>query len=194
MLKLQQLTDAERLDAEKYHNYVYTFLHLHGYSVSDFYDIAAIGYLKGIQKWHRKPELQEYSIITICKWAIRSELANYTRLKANRKTVSLDVDYSAERDRKTNLYNYIGVNPFEELEDTQNRLEQKAEAKQKVQQILSLKLSKKQTEIVSLLLKGYTPTQIEREFNLSRQAFYDVKKKIKQKYFDKWGATVAPAI
>lgn len=194
MFKLQPLTDVERLDAEKYHGYIGAFLRSHGYSASDFYDIAALGYLKGIQKWHRKPELQAYSVVTICKWAMRSELGNYAKLKANRKTVSLDADYSAEQDRKTSLHNYIGVNPFEEIEEAQNRLEQKAEAKQKVQQILSLKLSKKQTEIVSLLLKGYTPTQIEREFNLSRQAFYDVKKKIKQKYFDKWGATVAPAI
>ncbi len=194
MFKLQPLTDAERLDAEKYHNYIYTFLRLHGYSVSDFYDIAAIGYLKGIQKWHRKPELQEYSVVTICKWDIRSELGNYAKLKATRKTVSLDADYSAEQDEKRSLYNYIGVNPFEDLEEAQDQLEREEENKQRVKRILSLKLSKKQTEIVSLLLKGYTPTQIEREFNLSRQAFYDVKKKIKQKYFDKWGATVAPAI
>ena len=58
-MKLTKLTEKERKYAEENHNLIYSFLHRHGYSIEDYYNIAVFGYLKDIPpKGKGKSKLQ----------------------------------------------------------------------------------------------------------------------------------------
>lgn len=41
-MKLTKLTEKERKYAEENHNLIYSFLHRHGYSIEDYYNIAVL--------------------------------------------------------------------------------------------------------------------------------------------------------
>ena len=84
---LQLLSDEERKLAEENHNMIYAFLHTYNYSIDDFYGIAAVGYLKGIQAYNRKNRLKEkYDMFFVCWQYMRAEIGNYFRvLKAKKR-------------------------------------------------------------------------------------------------------------
>lgn len=48
---MEKLDDKQRAFAEQHHRLIYSFLNQNGLDENDFYDIAAIGYLKSIKKY-----------------------------------------------------------------------------------------------------------------------------------------------
>lgn len=118
---LQPLTEKEKRLAEKYHNAVYSFLHRHGYSIEEYYDVAIMGFLKGIQKYNRDESLQQWSILTICEYKMQTAISQeikkrYTKSrKSECGCVSLDAPYFEYKDgREKNLLDML---PTESLED-----------------------------------------------------------------------------
>lgn len=89
--KLTPLTQEEQRFAEENHWVIDWFFRISNYSLSEYYDVAAIGYLKAVKSWHARNELHEYSFSTIAKQAMRSYIGNELK-KADRriKTISLD--------------------------------------------------------------------------------------------------------
>ena len=57
--RLEKLTEEEKKLAEENHNLVYAYLHTYGYSVETYYNIVIFGYLKGIQVYCRRVDLQK---------------------------------------------------------------------------------------------------------------------------------------
>ncbi len=89
--KLTPLTQEEQKFAEENHWVIDWFFRISNYNLSEYYDVAAIGYLKAVKSWHTRSELHEYSFSTIAKQAMRSYIGNELK-KADRriKTISLD--------------------------------------------------------------------------------------------------------
>lgn len=54
--KLKPLTTEEKEMAANNHNIVYAFLYQHGYSIDNFYGVAVMGFLKGIQVYLNIPD------------------------------------------------------------------------------------------------------------------------------------------
>ena len=89
--KLTPLTQEEQKFVEENHWVIDWFFRISNYNLSEYYDVAAIGYLKAVKSWHTRSELHEYSFSTIAKQTMRSYIGNELK-KADRriKTISLD--------------------------------------------------------------------------------------------------------
>ena len=98
--RLVTFTEAERELAEKNHNLVYEFLKSHKYDIEEYYNIAVMGYLKGIQKYYRRTERNLSELPGICWNCMRSEMGNHFKVEKARKRQAVEMNhdtiYSAE--------------------------------------------------------------------------------------------------
>ena len=65
MKALHPLTEEQRIFAEKHHDFIYQYLNGRHLNIEDYYDTAVFGYLKAVQDYLEKPELQQYRFSTI---------------------------------------------------------------------------------------------------------------------------------
>lgn len=110
-MKLEKLTESEKKFAEENHNLVYGFLHRYKYSIEEYYNIVIFGYLKGVQVYHRRKDLQSKYDFPFIAWQyMRSEIGNNLRTKNSQKrkseqtVISLDAEYNNIED----FYNVLG--------------------------------------------------------------------------------------
>ncbi len=96
--KLTPLTQEEQKFAEENHWVIDWFFRISNYNLSEYYDVAAIGYLKAVKSWHTRSELHEYSFSTIAKQTMRSYIGNELK--------------KADRRIKTSRQESIGGDPY----------------------------------------------------------------------------------
>lgn len=85
-----RLTAHEREFAEQNHNVIYDYLHKRGLSLEEYYDIAALGYLKAVMSYNRRRTLRRYAFTTIAWRKISSEIHGEWKKHERRKEV-LDI-------------------------------------------------------------------------------------------------------
>lgn len=73
------LTEDQCCFAEQNHNLVYKFLHQHGLSVDDYYDIVIFGFLLAVQRYLTDACLAPYAFSTVAWSAMESALRNHRR-------------------------------------------------------------------------------------------------------------------
>lgn len=162
--KLQPLSEHEKQQAENNHNLVYSFLHRHGYDMENFYDVVIFGYLKAIQVYNRREDLQKkYQLAFICEQYMRSAMENYRRTenaqkrKPTEKMISLDADYAETE----NFYNCVGGKSAEAvLMETES-----------IESILE-NLSETQREITVMKIKGYVNKEIYLILEIKSSTYY----------------------
>lgn len=89
-VKLTPLTPEEKAFAEENHSVLVWYLNTHNLDRSEYYDVAAMGYLQAVKQWFARPELHQWSFSTIARQSMRSRVHN-ERQKQNRlPTVSLN--------------------------------------------------------------------------------------------------------
>ena len=102
---MKPLTEIERELAEKNHNLVYEFLKSHKYDIEEYYNIAVMGYLKGIQKYYRRTERNFSELPGICWNCMRSEMGNHFKMEKARERQLVEMNqqstYSAEDEAVT---------------------------------------------------------------------------------------------
>lgn len=169
--KLQLLTDVEKRMSEEHHKLVYSFLHRHGYSIEEFYNIVIFGYLKGIQNYNRREDLKEkYQLAFICGRYMRAEIKDYFRVQNAQKRkpaetiISLDANYT-ETD---NLYNLVD-GKFVEDELLEIEL---------LEEVLE-NLSEVQRDILKLKLKGYSNKEVHLSLKIPISTYYKELDRIK---------------
>ncbi len=67
-MTLTKLSEQEKQFAEKNHSLIYRYLHSHGYSIEEYYNIAVFGYLKAVQVYSQRKDLQDkymFSVIAL---------------------------------------------------------------------------------------------------------------------------------
>lgn len=168
---LQPLTEMEKRMAEENHNLVYSFLHRHGYSIEEFYNVVIFGYLRGIQVYNRKEDIRKkYQLAFICERNMLAETKDYFRSQNSQKrkpmeiTVSLDINY-AETD---NIYNLVAGKSVED---------EVLESKQ-VDEMME-NLSEVQRDILKLKLEGYDNKEILSLLGIPSSSFYKEMNRIK---------------
>ena len=92
---MKPFTEAERELAEKNHNLVYEFLKSHKYDIEEYYNIAVMGYLKGIQKYYRRTERNFSELPGICWNCMRSEMGNHFKMEKARKRQPEEINQEA---------------------------------------------------------------------------------------------------
>ena len=171
--KLQPLTEAEKRQAEENHNLVYSFLHRHGYSIEDFYNVAIFGYLKAIQVYNRREDLRnKYQLAFICERYMSAEIGNHFRTENAQKRkpaeniISLDADYAESE----NLYNCTcGKSADPETEIMEAEL---------IAELLE-NLTGSQRKIAEMKMEGYNNKEIYLLLEIKPSTYYKEVQRIK---------------
>ncbi len=79
------LTEDQRSFAAENHDLIYRFLHWKGCAVGEYYDIAALGYLSAVWRYHTMPELRQYAFSTVAWRSMDQSIASFHRAEARRQ-------------------------------------------------------------------------------------------------------------
>lgn len=176
--KLTSLSDYEKREAEKNHNLVYSFLHRHGYSIEDYYNVVIFGYLKAIQIYNRREDLRnKFDLAFICEQYMRSAVGDHFKaINAKKRNpaetiLSLDADFSdLENSYAYNLQNFVGGKKFEpESEIIEAEL---------LAELLE-NLSEVQRKITEMKMNGYNNKEIYLILEIKPSTYYKELQRIK---------------
>lgn len=169
--KLQPLTVAEKRFTEENHNLVYDFLHRCGYSIETYYNIVIFGFIKAVQVYHRRKDLQEKYDFPFIAWQyMRSEIGNHVRTENSQKRKPTEgiISFDAEYAETENLYNAVGGKSAEddvlEEELLNDIMENLSELQRKIAQLKINGYSNKET----YLIVGMQPSSYYKEMKRIR--------------------------
>lgn len=154
--RLQPFTVQEKKSAEREHDAVYAFLHQYDYPVSKYYDIALMGFFKGIQVYHRKSEIRkQYGLFYVCWQYMRDEVMEYhQQLKQKMRSSSesaYDFDYM-----QNSFVNCVYGEKHLETEYIVDMFEH---------------LTERQQRIILMMMNGYSERQIFERLDISNESF-----------------------
>lgn len=171
-MKLTKLTEKERKYAEENHNLIYSFLHRHGYSIEDYYNIAVFGYLKAVQIYHRKEKVKANYNFSFIAWQyMRAEIKDHVKNRKCHKRKPDEVVVSLDTEREKTESKYDSVTGTEAVENTVVEME--------MYQYMLHSLTEKQRKIVKAKLSGYSNQEILVLLNIPSSSFYKEMQKIK---------------
>lgn len=158
MSKLTKLTDAQRDFAGRHHDLVLQYLRGKGLCEDDFYDIAVFGYLRAVQIYDQKPELQKYSFRTVAYRRMYAALWNHFRslraAKRNATVLSLNAP-SAD-----------GLQLSEHFAADTPAVYEYAEARETWEAVKAA-ATLKQVQALDMRAQGYTNQEIGKVYHLS---------------------------
>lgn len=170
-MKLEKLTESEKKFAEDNHNLIYGFLHKNGYSINSFYNIVVFGYLKGVQVYHRRKDLQNKYDFPFIAWQyMRSEIGNHFRMEhAHKRTATCGiVSFDSDNEKMESFYNIKGGKSTE------------ADVMEKMLLTDILKnFTENQRKIIELKMMGYNNKEVYLILKIPSSTFYKDIQKIK---------------
>lgn len=94
-MKDKKLTEKQRQFAADNHYVLENFLRYRGMPMDEFYDVVIFRFLKAVQQYDERKDLQKYKFSTIAEYAMRSAVSNYFAKKKRRdeKVEILSLDY-----------------------------------------------------------------------------------------------------
>lgn len=173
--------DRKKL-AEENHKLIYWFCWKNHLDIDEWYDIIAIGYMKGINSYD---ETKGVKLSTYLSKTIKTEYLMVLRLKQAKSRIpetkisSLEFEFdigngsNGEKD-KTNMYNFISDknNDFEEQICLRIDLEKA---------LKDIKIKDRHRRIYDLRIKGYTYTEIAEIENCTRARIQAICKNVNEK-------------
>ncbi len=164
---LQPLTEAERRTAEENHDkIVYGFLKRHKFHIDDYYSIAVVGYLKGVQTHHRNPDCQKWALSTICEKDMMREILNENRNNSRQKRMPTGGFVSLDEAFADYGESYINTIPSPTLEDEYFLKYENDISPERLKEIMT-PLSDLQREIVILLASDFDKDYIMKKLKLT---------------------------
>ena len=82
--QMETMTERQRWFAAQNHNLIYRYLHEKRWEVSEYYDIAAFGYLRAVRRYLTEPGLSIYAFSSIAWQAMTQSIASFLRAEARR--------------------------------------------------------------------------------------------------------------
>lgn len=173
MERSERLTEQERLFAERHHNIIYTFLNTNGLRDEDFYDVAALGYLRAVKRYHREEKLQQYKFNTIAWQAMRTNVGNKKKADRIRDAV-IACSLNELTDDGTEYGEFIqaardGLRELEEQENLQELLKEIMPA-----------LTERQWGHIVAALNGYRQQEIMKEQRVRFRDYHEDRKAIRK--------------
>lgn len=167
---LSPLTETEKKFAEQNHGLVYDFLHKHGYSIEEYYNVAIFGYLKAVQIYHRRKDLQDkYAFPFIGQQYMRSEIKDYFRTQDTQKRKPVEVVVSIDADC-----------PDEAFYKSMGRKSAEADVLDKLLYDNVLKgLSESRRKIVLLKVNGYNDKEVYSIMGIPSSTYYKEMQRIR---------------
>ena len=150
MKRLQELTEEQRIFAEKNHALVECFLRKNGLDRAEFYDVVIFGYLAAVQEYLEEPELSGYRFSSIAwvkmKDCMLREFHAQSRPKRKAFTGVYHEEYSCEVWSRQEVSR---IDSLPEEVDNQQRI-----------RYLSSYMTPKEKEVVCMRAAGYSYREI----------------------------------
>jgi len=155
------LTEEQRRYAAEHHDLIYRFLREKGWSVEEYYDVAAFGYLTAVMQYLSNAALRRYAFSTVAWNKMKQSIANHRRAEVRRRESE-----TAYAERSSGLWG----DPFEELE--YNLLLHD----------LAVVSDERQYELASMRLQGYSIMEIARKQGMDHRRVSRLLKELYQVY------------
>lgn len=140
------MTEDQRQFAAQNHNLIYAFLREKGWTVEEYYDIAAFGFLQSVIRYRTIPKLRAYTFSTIAWRAMDRSVNSYRRAEARR--MAAEQQYTTlVQSAETELYSELEVKLL--LSD------------------LAAHASPEQYELAAMRLQGYSIVEVARALGMS---------------------------
>jgi len=172
-----KLNEEQKRLVEDIHNIIYSVLNRHGWSVNEYYDIAAIGLCTAAIKFDPS---KGYKFSTYAYKAIKNSVLMEIRkskalMRECNNMVSLDAMIQGESGSESGLitYNDVVYSKNDQIEDSVGSSAIKESVK---------RLNQKQLKIVCLKADGYTQREIADMLGVSRQSICRTLKKVRTKF------------
>lgn len=156
------MTERQRQFAAEHHNLIYAFLREKGWPASEYYDVAALGFLRAVCRYLTKPELERFAFTTIAWRAMGQSVSSFHRAEARRK--------DAER-RYLETSQVEASDPYTELE--QRLL---------LHDLASIS-SEQQYHLASLRMQGYSISETAKAQGMSPWRVRRLLRELYQVYF-----------
>ena len=125
------LTEQQRKFAAEQHGLIFAFLNENRLAANEYYDIAALGYLRAVRRYMTDPQLQRYAFSTIAWWSMRQSIAAFLRAERRRQTAEQayaesayqPVCFSTDLDMKLILHDLAAASSPEQYAAAQLRLQ-----------------------------------------------------------------------
>ena len=149
------LSEAQKAFAAEHHGLIYAFLNEERWSEDEFYDIAALGYLRAVLRYDAQPKLRRFDFSTIAWANMKQSVSAYRRAEERRMAVEQRY-MEASRTQ---------ADPFEDAEYDL------------LLHALAAVSQEKQYELAELRVQGYSIAEIAAKQGMST---YRVRKMIKE--------------
>lgn len=154
------LTEPQRQFAARHHRLVHSFLNRRGLDESEYYDIAAFGYLSAVRRYLTQPELRRYSFSTIAWQAMVRSIAAFCHAETRRREAEQRyLETVPKRD------------PMEELE-----------ARLCLHDLASV-ATQSQYDLAALRLQGYSIAETARKSGMTPKRVSKLLKELYRVYF-----------
>ena len=160
--QMETMTERQRRFAAQNHNLIYRYLHEKGWEVSEYYDIAAFGYLRAVRRYLTEPGLSLYAFSSIAWQAMTQSIASFLRAEARRK--------DAERRYISEAASAV-PDPFAELE-----------ARLLLHDLAAVS-SRQQYALAEMRLQGYTIAEIALAQGMPKIRIRRLLKELYRAYF-----------
>lgn len=170
-MKLEKLTESEKKFAEENHNLVYGFLRRYKYSIEEYYNVVIFAYLKAVQIYHRRKDLQNKCDFPFISWQyMMSEVGNHCRMKnAQKRTATYGtVSFDSDNEEMENFYNCVGGKSAED--DVMEKM---------LLSDIMKNLTVVQRKIAELKIDGYNNKEIYLMLQIPSSTFYKEVQKIR---------------
>lgn len=172
--KLEPLTYLEQKYAEENHNLVYGFLHRYKYSIEEYYNIVIFGYLKAVQIYTRRKDLQsKYDFAFIAWQYMRSEIGHHFESERTQKRTLPEKSFSlnTEIKREDGTIETCDVADGKSAEDD-------VMEKMLIANIME-KLSEIQRKITQLKIDGFSNKEVYLLMDIKPSTYYKEMGRIK---------------
>ncbi len=88
--KMQKLTPEEARFAAEHHELILHFLSSRRLPEVDYYDVAALGFMRTVKNWFERPDLHRYAFSTLAWHAMSNRIWDSKRMAKKYPTFSLD--------------------------------------------------------------------------------------------------------
>lgn len=171
---LQTLTLEERRTAQENHDtIIHGFLRRHGFNFDDYYTTAVIGYLKGVQAYHRNPAAKKWALSTICEKDMMREILNENRDNKRQKRMPSGGFISLDNAFEDYNESYINSILSPTLEDEYFLKYEDYIPPERLKEILS-PLSDFQRQVVIFLASDFDRDYIMKKLKLTPKEFSKV--------------------
>ena len=171
MARLEPLTAQERDFAAEHHNIVYKFLYVNKFSIDDFYDIAALGYLQGVRAYLNREKSKTNIPFTVVAWGyMRAAVQQYFNKQDAAKRIPPELILSLDiMDEDKVFFNHIYEDQY---------MENVAIEKQVLETVVKA-FTQMQQAIIWCKLDGMNNREICKELGILDGKFYREFNKIK---------------